>query len=86
MIKTRIEERIDELFDKYKKLIDTYANHVESQKKFLMKVLDDTLYIPIEKIAEDIEETKSKIEFVELFIEDLEYAKTGEINKEDEDD
>lgn len=27
-----IEERIDELFDKYKKLIDTYANHVESQK------------------------------------------------------
>lgn len=51
-----------------------------------MKVLDDTLYIPIEKIAEDIEETKSKIEFVELFIEDLEYAKTGEINKEDEDD
>lgn len=81
-----IEERIDELIDKYKKLIDIYANHVESQKKFLMKVLDDTLYIPIEKIAKDIEETKSKIEFVELFIKDLEYAKTGEINKEDEND
>ena len=44
-----IEERIDEIIDKYKKLIDTYANHVESQKKFLMKVLDDTLYIPMFK-------------------------------------
>ena len=81
-----IEERIDELIDKYKKLIDTYVINIESHKKSLVEGAYSNLYVPITYIAQEIEETGVEIDLFESFIKDLEYAKTGEINKEDEDD
>lgn len=81
-----IEERIDELIDKYKKLIDAYVINMESHKKSLAEGAYSNLYVPITHIAQEIEETGVEIDLFESFIKDLEYAKAGEINKEDEDD
>lgn len=75
-----IEERIDELIDKYKKLIDICLINEESDKKTLADWMNSSnLYIPITRIAQRIEETRVVIDWLESFIEDLEYAKTGEI-------
>lgn len=81
-----VEERIDELIDKYKKLIDAYVRNMESHKKSLVNGAYSNLYVPITQIAQEIEETGVEIDLFESFIKDLEYAKAGEINKEDEDD
>lgn len=74
------EKRIDELIDKYKKLIDIGLINVESDKKTLADWMNNSnLYIPITRIAQGIEETGVVIDWLESFIKDLEYAKTGEI-------
>ena len=73
-----IEERINELIDKYKKLIDTYVINMESHKKSLAEGAYSNLYVPITHSAQEIEETGVEIDLFESFIEDLEYAKTGE--------
>lgn len=74
-----IEERIDKLIKKYQMYIDQNISIIVKEKDKLICRLNDGFYENIQQNAKDINKLEDEINFFSLFIEDLEYAKTGEI-------
>lgn len=81
-----IEERIDKLIKMYQGCIDENQKLIEINNAILLYRLKQEYEDYIELSARKIEELRKENELFRTFIESLEYAKTGEINKEDEDD
>ena len=73
-----IEKRINELINKYNRLINIYNTDVEGYKKLLMKDLVNDVHYSIEGIASAIQITDSNIKMFQKFVKELEYAMTGE--------
>lgn len=73
-----IEERIDKLIKKYQMYIDQNISIIVKEKDKLICRLNDGFYENIQQNAKDINKLEDEINFFSLFIEDLEYAKTGE--------
>lgn len=81
-----IEERINELIDTYNIKIDDCRKEKECYKFALIADVNGNPSVLIERYARCIVCCDNEIEMYESFIESLEYAKAGEINKEDEDE
>lgn len=77
-----IEERINELIDTYNIKIDDSRKEREGYKFALIADVNGNPSVLIERYARCILYCDNEIEMYESFIESLEYAKTGEINKE----
>lgn len=73
-----IEERIDTLIKVYEGYIDENNQSIKKHKNLLIEKLDDVRYEYLKLYVETIEIYMRENELFEMFIESLEYAKTGE--------
>ena len=73
-----IEKRINELINKYNRLINIYNSDIEGNKKMLMKDLVNDVHYSIEGIASAIQITDSDMKMFQKFVKELEYVMTGE--------
>lgn len=73
-----IEERIDALIKVYEGYIDENNQSIKKRKNLLIEKLDDVRYEYLKLYVETIEIYMRENELLEMFIESLKYAKTGE--------
>jgi hypothetical protein len=78
IIEERIEERIEEMIQLYEVYIEQNKRIIESKKVELNKVLNTGKYECSAGYIESIQQYARDIDCYEIFIESLEYAKTGE--------
>lgn len=73
-----IEDRINTLIKMYEGYIDENNQSIKKRKNLLIEKLDDVRYEYLKLYVETIEIYMRENELFEMFIESLEYAKTGE--------
>lgn len=73
-----IEKRIDNLIKTYQRYIDINRQTIRKHKEVLIEKLNKGSCDYVKHNAEKIERNEMEIALFEMFIESLEYAKTGE--------
>lgn len=73
-----IEDRINTLIKMYEGYIDENNQSIKKRKNLLIEKLDDVRYEYLKLYVETIEIYMRENELFEMFIESLEYAKTGD--------
>ena len=79
-LEEKIEDRIDDLIEKYRKCIKDDLLIIENNRRYLDDKSDNHSESYEEMCLLNIFDKEKEIEFCKEFIEQLEYVKTGEFN------